>query len=51
MQTLRSIATKNGRPLFLIDDEDDPGKVFETDHILQKLYDQVELKEIFQKCL
>ena len=39
-----------GKPLFLIDDEDD-SLLFETDHILEKLFEQVEIKDIFNQCM
>lgn len=50
MDDLKREVAGKGKPLFLIDDEED-ALVFETDHILEKLYEQVEIKNIFDQCM
>jgi len=52
LEAMRDLQTKStkGRPRFLVEDAEDD-QVFDTDHVIQKLYDQVDLGNLFKKCL
>lgn len=39
-----------GKPSFLADEEEDY-TIYDTDHVLERLYQQVNIKELFETCL
>lgn len=44
-------AKRKGIPAFLADEAEDDVVPMETDHVIQKLYDAVNIKKLFEDCL